>query len=163
MVSRPVCLGFKPHVGPKTRFLLLSDTCGFVYMVRPLWREDGSVVRNCCCSSPAQSFSGPSPAELTTIFYCLRFEIPPTWRVMPGPYLFISSRNRVAQLHPSSGFPFRHLLRLAGLRRRYSNKSQSYFTTSSLPPSCSSWRQAPWDSRSEIFFFNWILAVLVLM
>jgi hypothetical protein len=31
-------------------------------------------------SSPAQSFSGPSPAGLVTIFYCLRFETPPTWR-----------------------------------------------------------------------------------
>jgi hypothetical protein len=29
-VSRPVCLGVKPHLGPKTRFLLLSDSCGLV-------------------------------------------------------------------------------------------------------------------------------------
>jgi hypothetical protein len=36
-----------------------------------------SVVCNCCCSSSAQSFSGPNPAGLTTIFYCLRFEISP--------------------------------------------------------------------------------------
>jgi hypothetical protein len=27
-----------------------------------------------------QSFLGPSPAGLVTIFYCLRFETPPTWR-----------------------------------------------------------------------------------
>jgi hypothetical protein len=26
-VSQPVCLGLKPHLGPKTRFLLLSDSC----------------------------------------------------------------------------------------------------------------------------------------
>jgi hypothetical protein len=38
-----------------------------------VWREDGSVVYNCCWPSPTQSFSGPSPAELMTIFYCLRF------------------------------------------------------------------------------------------
>jgi hypothetical protein len=36
--------------------------------------EDGSVVYICCWCSPAQSFSGPSPVELATIFYCLRFE-----------------------------------------------------------------------------------------
>jgi hypothetical protein len=36
-------------------------------------------------------------------------------------------------------------------------QSQSYFTTSGLPPFSSSWRQAPWDSRSEISFFNWTL------
>jgi hypothetical protein len=38
--SRPVNLGVKPHLGPKTRFLLLSDCCGFVNVGRPLWWED---------------------------------------------------------------------------------------------------------------------------
>jgi hypothetical protein len=37
-----VFLGVKPHLGPTTRFLLLSDICGFVDVGRPLWREDGS-------------------------------------------------------------------------------------------------------------------------
>jgi hypothetical protein len=36
----------------------------------------GSAVYNCCWSSPAQSFSGLSPAALMTIFYCLGFETP---------------------------------------------------------------------------------------
>jgi hypothetical protein len=43
-----------------------------------------------------QSFLGLSPARLMTIFYSLRFETP-TWRQAP---VFISSRNRVAQLYP---------------------------------------------------------------
>jgi hypothetical protein len=43
-------------------------------MERSLWRDYGSVTYKCCRSSPAQSFSGPSPVELATIFYCLRFE-----------------------------------------------------------------------------------------
>jgi hypothetical protein len=30
--------------------------------------------------------------------------------------------------------------------------SQNYFTTGGLPPDSSSWRQAPWGSRSEIVF-----------
>jgi hypothetical protein len=75
------------HLGPKTRFLLLSDSCVFVDAGYPLWREDGSVVYNCCWSSPAQSFSGPSPAGLMTIFYCLRFETLPTWRTR-SPYFY---------------------------------------------------------------------------
>jgi hypothetical protein len=41
-----------------------------------LWREDRSVVYNCCWPPPVHSFSGPSPMGLATIFYCLRFE---TW------------------------------------------------------------------------------------
>jgi hypothetical protein len=75
------------HLGPKNRFWLLSDICGFVNIRRPLWREDGSVVYNCCWSSPAQSFSDSSPAELVTIFYCLKFETLPTWRAR-SPYLY---------------------------------------------------------------------------
>jgi hypothetical protein len=43
-------------------------------MGRSLWRKDGSVVYNCCWSSPAQSLSGPAPVGLATIFYCLKFE-----------------------------------------------------------------------------------------
>jgi hypothetical protein len=35
---------------------------------------------NYCWSSSAQFFSGQIPEELMTIFYCLRFEIPPTCR-----------------------------------------------------------------------------------
>jgi hypothetical protein len=36
------------HLGLKTRFLFLSDSCVFVDMWRPLWRDDASVVWNCC-------------------------------------------------------------------------------------------------------------------
>jgi hypothetical protein len=62
------CLGVEPQ-------LLLFDNYCTVSVGRPLWREDGSVFCICCCwSLSAQSFSGPSPLGLTTIFYCLRFE-----------------------------------------------------------------------------------------
>jgi hypothetical protein len=45
-MSRPVSLGVKTPSGAKTRFLLLSDSWGFVAVRCPLWREDGSVVYN---------------------------------------------------------------------------------------------------------------------
>jgi hypothetical protein len=38
------------------------------------------VVYKCFLTSPSQSFSGLRPAELTTIFYCLSLETPPTCR-----------------------------------------------------------------------------------
>jgi hypothetical protein len=41
--------------------------------------RQGSVVYNCCWSSPAQSFSGQSPSGFMT-FYCLIFDTPRTWR-----------------------------------------------------------------------------------
>jgi hypothetical protein len=58
----------------------------FVDMKRPLWREDGSVVYNWWALT-AQSFSGPMLMGLMTIFFCLRFETSPTWRV-GCPYLY---------------------------------------------------------------------------
>jgi hypothetical protein len=70
-VSRPVC---------KIRLSLLSNSCGFL-----MWGALSNVY-NCCCSSPAQSFSGPSHAGLMTIFCCLRSETPTTWRAR-SPYL----------------------------------------------------------------------------
>jgi hypothetical protein len=132
-------------VRPKTRFLLLLDSCGFVDMGHALWWEDRSVVYNCCWSSTTQLFTGLSPTDVTIIFYCLWFETPPTWRA------FISPRNRAAQWYPRRRDC---LLQLAGLRWRYSNRlhtnktfplitslyrlldqSQSHFTADSQPAS----------------------------
>jgi hypothetical protein len=108
-VSRPVSLGVKPHLGPKTRFLLLSDSCGFVDVGHPLWREDGSVVSECCWSSPAQSFSGLSSAAFMTIF--LRDS--PTWRVR-SPYSYPQEQG-CPIIPPGTGLPFRCLEWVAGL------------------------------------------------
>jgi hypothetical protein len=47
----------------------------------------GSVVYNCCWPSPAQSFSGLSPAEIMTTFYYLKFETSPIWRAR-SPYIY---------------------------------------------------------------------------
>jgi hypothetical protein len=86
------------HMGPKTRSFLLSDSFLFVDVRSPFLRENGSAVYNCFWPSPAQSFSGSIPAGFMTKFYSLRFETPPTWRARSP--VFISPRNRVAQLYP---------------------------------------------------------------
>jgi hypothetical protein len=44
-----------PHLQPKTRFLLLSKSCGFVDVGCSLWREDRSLIYKCWWSSPAHS------------------------------------------------------------------------------------------------------------
>jgi hypothetical protein len=48
----------------------LCDSYGLVLV----GREVGSVFCMCCWPLPAQSFSGPSPLRLETIFYCHTFE-----------------------------------------------------------------------------------------
>jgi hypothetical protein len=101
--------------------IFLSGSCGILDVGHPLWREDGSVIYSYSCfwALLEQSFSGPSPAELTAIFYCLIWDSTNLEGQVP---VFISPRNRLPHLYPSgTGFPFRCLLRLAGLRWGYSN------------------------------------------
>jgi hypothetical protein len=71
--SQSVSLGVQPHLGLMTRYILLFDSYGLVFVGRPLWREDGSVFCAYCWSLPAHFFSGPGPLGLATILYCLRF------------------------------------------------------------------------------------------
>jgi hypothetical protein len=72
------------------------DSCCQRDMSLLLW-EAISVIQSYCCASPAQSFSGKSPAGLMTIYYS-----------QPGNQLpaFISPRNRVAQLYSRQWLPF---------------------------------------------------------
>jgi hypothetical protein len=98
-VSRPLSLGIKPPSGVQDEnFITVS--CMFVDVGRPLWRGDGSVVYNFCWASPAQLFSGPSNGHilLPQILYSPNLE-------SRSP-VFISPRNRVAQLYPRHRVPF---------------------------------------------------------
>jgi hypothetical protein len=73
-VSRPVCLGIKHPSAAYDQTFITVRQCRSVDVGLSLWREDGSVVYNCCWLSPAQSFSGPSLMGFATLFYYLRFE-----------------------------------------------------------------------------------------
>jgi hypothetical protein len=79
------------HLELKTTFLLLPDSCKFVDVGRPLWREDGSVFCICCWPSAAQLFSVRVPRDSLPYFTVsvskLLFSSPPTvtglrWRYL---------------------------------------------------------------------------------
>jgi hypothetical protein len=77
MVNQSVSL----HLGPMTRYLLLFDSYGLVFVGRPLWREDGSVFCICCWPLPAHS-RVPVPWDsrpyFTVSYLRLPFSSPPT-------------------------------------------------------------------------------------
>jgi hypothetical protein len=106
-----------------TRYLLLFYNLhynwGFVDVEFPLWRVDGCVVYNRYRPSQAQSFSGPGPAGLTSIFYSLRFQTSRTWGATSS-YLHPPGRGH-SILSLGSGLAVRRHLRLAGLCWSYLN------------------------------------------
>jgi hypothetical protein len=115
-VSQSVSLGFEPHLGLMTRYLLLFDTNGLVFVGRPFWQEDGSVFCICCWSSPAQSFSCPnlriswdSWPYFTVLGLRLPFSSPPTTRRVTVE-VFDPASTRVSPLW--SSFKFKVTLRL---------------------------------------------------
>jgi hypothetical protein len=88
-----------PHLGLMTRFLLLLDSCGFVDMGRPLWREDGSVDYNCCCLRQRSHSQVRVPRGSWPHFTVSDLKLPQPGG--PGPCIYIpQERNRVARLYP---------------------------------------------------------------
>jgi hypothetical protein len=105
------------HLGTKTRILLLSDTSGFVHVARPLWREDGSVLYNYYWYSPAHS-RVRVPRDTWLYFTVSDSSLPQPGG--PGPCIYVHQEHGGPVIPPGTGVPFLRLLRLAGLRWKYS-------------------------------------------
>jgi hypothetical protein len=137
-----------------TIFFFCIDNCGFLDVGHPLWWEDGSVIYtyNCFWALPKQSFSGPSPGELMTIFYCLSWGSPNLGARLP---YFYPPGTGWPSYTPGTGFPFLCLLRLARLRWRYSNPPPHEVEVNLRPtvsrPVCSDVRR-PSGTCDQFFF-----------
>jgi hypothetical protein len=93
-VRRPVYLGVKPHLGPKTRFLLLSDSCGFV---------DVSVLSDERTGLSFTIAAGPHQRSHSRVRVRGTHDHILLSRIRDSPKLDDQVlRNRVAQLYPGS-------------------------------------------------------------
>jgi hypothetical protein len=101
-VSRPVSLGIGPPFGTLNQILSCSS---FVWQLRRSAFNASSLTRKRICNLlynyfwalPEQSHLSRSPTELTAISYCLLWDSSNLEGQVP---VFISPRNRVAQLYP---------------------------------------------------------------
>jgi hypothetical protein len=114
-----VRLGAKTLEEHDQRFFFSLNLEVILLKQHPLWLDDSSVVYNCCWPSPAQSFFGTILAGPMIISCRLSFEIPQKLRTR-SPYLY-SPGTGWSSYTSRHWFPFRRLLRLAGLQCRYSN------------------------------------------
>jgi hypothetical protein len=118
-VGQPVLVP-SPHLGPKTTFLLLSDSCGFVDVRLPLRLEDGSVSLQFQLTLASAVFLGTKSCG--THAYILLSKIRHFPNLEGQVTIFISLRNGGGPvIPPGTGFPFRHPLRLAGIQWKYLN------------------------------------------
>jgi hypothetical protein len=96
-VSRPVCLDVKLHVGPETRFFLLSNRCGFVDVGVP-YLTRGLVCRLQLQLSLASTVILGSESG-RTCDRILLYQIRDYTNLEGQAPVFISPTNRVAQLY----------------------------------------------------------------
>jgi hypothetical protein len=96
-------LGVRRPSGTRDQFVFLLDIffkqLRLCYFVAPSLTRGQvcNLLYNCFWALPEQSLLGRGPAELTAIFYCLIWDSPNLEGQVP---VFISPRNRVAQLYP---------------------------------------------------------------
>jgi hypothetical protein len=110
-VSQSVCIGVEPTLWLVTRYYFLSEDCCLKVAVLFLW--DALSDERTDLQFPMQSLSGPSRIESMTILYLLIWDSPNLEGQVP---VFISPRNRLAQLYP----------RVLGSIYVASNDSQGY-------------------------------------
>jgi hypothetical protein len=113
--SQPVSLGVKPHLGPKKRYLLLSDSCGFV-----------DVGRSLCLSFTIAA--GPRQRSHSRVRVVRdswpHFTVSDSGLPQPGgpcPRIYIPQEQRGPITPLDTWCSLRRLLLLAGLRWWYSN------------------------------------------
>jgi hypothetical protein len=112
---RPVCLGVKHPSGAQTT----------VRQSRVCWCEAPFMTRGQVCRLQLLlAFASAVPLDSWPYLTVSDSRLPQPEG--PGPRIYIPQEKDVTVIHPGTGFPFRRLLRLTGLRGRYSNPSYTW-------------------------------------
>jgi hypothetical protein len=106
------------HLGLTTRFSLLSDSCGFVNVEHSLFERTGLLFTIAAGTSQHSHSLARIPRDSWLYFTVSDLRLPQPGG--PGPRIYIPQEQGGPVIPTETGFPFRRLLRLAGLRWRYS-------------------------------------------
>jgi hypothetical protein len=100
----PVYVGVKPHLGPLTRFLLLSDTCGFVDV--SVFSAERTGLSFTIVSGPRQRSHSRVrvPPDPWQYFTASDSRLPQRGR--PGPRIYIPQEQGGPVIPPKNCFPF---------------------------------------------------------
>jgi hypothetical protein len=109
------------HLGTKTGFLLLSDSCGFVD-VGSLSYERTGLSFIIVPGTRQRSHSWVRVSQDSWPYFTVSYSRLPQ-PGGPGPHIYILLEQGGPVILPGTGLPFHHLLRLAGLWWRYLNVS----------------------------------------
>jgi hypothetical protein len=102
--------------GQRKDLYYYQTVVGSVDVGRSLWREDGSIIYNCCWSSLVILKS--ASLDSWRHFTVSNSRLPQPGG--PGLRIYIPKEQGGSVIPPGTGFPFHCLLRLAGLRWSYS-------------------------------------------
>jgi hypothetical protein len=144
MLRPSASLSSSPIWGPRPDFCYCQTLAGLIMWMRSIWQEDGCVVCNwwlvlanaVILWSESRGTHDQILLSQIRVFTNLEGQAP----------VFISPRNKVARLYTGTGFPFRRLLRLPGLRWRYSNP----------PPRSLSWLV---EVMNDLYIFFYVFDV----
>jgi hypothetical protein len=116
-------------LGVTTPFRAQNQILVTARQMRVCWCRAPSLTRRRFCRLQlllvlAREFSSPITSGLMTLFYRNIFQIPPK-RGRPDPSIYIPQEQGGHVITPGTGFPLRRLLRIAGLRWKYSKPPES--------------------------------------
>jgi hypothetical protein len=152
-VSRPVYLGVKPHLGPKTRFLYCQPVAGLL-----MWgalSNERTGLSFTIAIGPRQRRCSRVRVQRDSWPY---FTVSGSTLLQPGgpgPRIYIPQAQVGRVILPGTGFSFRHFLRLEGLRWKYSNPPARGQLTRNSKLTLTYPRHRPHRKHRVQLFFNY--------